>query len=363
MPYVAYLAILAIPSPGTLNLDCVLTCVRNYYVGSFSAGTWMSLDQLSDCAIIRPGGNHMIPLKNLYSSHDTACSLFDRDQFEEGGRVVMAAFGHIKDIMHAEHPRTVGAIFDLSMFLRLRGRPEIANVLIRQFASLAGTVPSSSHPLSRIFSAVARLDDEDIEAASRRVWTCALDRPDEALGPLHYTSLRPRTEFIQIAEVKTGTDHTISSLRRLLGRCKTRLGMADSRSLKLLDTMAELALEHGDLQLADELAEDLIACDPLAVPWSRFVDIWIAGLFVKARVQKCRGQAEAALATIQEAIDLNVSQWGWNYALTLKYLVYQETWLADANEQTRAAEVKRFRLEILGSRRRICSERALLMKR
>jgi tetratricopeptide (TPR) repeat protein len=191
------------------------------------------------------------------------------------------------------------------------------------------------------------MDDAEIEEASVTVWTCALDQLDTALGPFHYTSLRSRTEFIQMAEVKKGMDVAESSLRRLLDGCKTRLGMADARTLKLLDTLAELVLGHGNYQLADELADDLIACAPLATPWSRSIDIWVAGLFVKARVQKQLGQTEMALATLQEAIDLNVSQWGWSYALTLKYLVYQETWLVEISEHERASEVKRLRIGAL----------------
>jgi hypothetical protein len=332
------------PTEGSVeHLGSALTALRDYYIGSFGSGTWKSHGEGSDCTSTCAGGDQMIMLKNLFSRHDTACGLFDSGKFEEGGKVIMDAFGDLEAIIEAQHPRTIGAVFDLCMFLRLRHRPEIANMLIRQFARLASLRLPARHPLSRIFREIANMNDEDIEEASVRVWTCALDQLDDALGSLHYTSLRSRMEFIQMAEVAKGADRAEATLRHLLDRCKTRLGMEDSRTLKLIDTLAELALDQGKYASAERYAQELMMFAPFATPWSRFIDIMVGGLFIQARVQKSRGQMGNALETLQRAIDLNVSQWGWNYALTLKFLVHQEAWLQEIDETVTAEEVMKVR--------------------
>ena len=67
----------------------------------------------------------MTALKSLYSHHDVACELLDKGSFEEAGRELVNASVGIKGILLAEHPRTLGCLFDLLMYLRGRKRLEV----------------------------------------------------------------------------------------------------------------------------------------------------------------------------------------------------------------------------------------------
>lgn len=50
---------------------------------------------------------------------------------------------------------------------------------------------------------------------------------------------------------------------------------------------------------------------------------------------------------MRQAIDLNVSEWGWEHGLTLKYLLHLEEWLMDSQQLAKAEIVKVKRLTIL----------------
>lgn len=60
----------------------IFVSIRNYFLGSFGAGTWIAQGEVSDCVSIKHRGNGMTAPKNLFSQHDVACQLFDKGSFE-----------------------------------------------------------------------------------------------------------------------------------------------------------------------------------------------------------------------------------------------------------------------------------------
>jgi hypothetical protein len=60
----------------------IFTMIRDYFLGSFGAGTWVAENEISDCVSTKRKGNEMVALKNLFSHHDVACQLLDKNPFK-----------------------------------------------------------------------------------------------------------------------------------------------------------------------------------------------------------------------------------------------------------------------------------------
>jgi hypothetical protein len=56
-----------------------------------------------------------------------------------------------------------------------------------------------------------------------------------------------------------------------------------------------------------------------------------------------------ARKNLEKAIELNVSEWGLQHALTMKYLLYLEEWLGSWGWGDEAARVREMRSRILDS--------------
>jgi tetratricopeptide (TPR) repeat protein len=291
----------------------------------------------------------MTALKGLFSHHEIACRLLEKSSFEEAGRVLVNSSANIKSILSAEHPRTLGALFDLIMYLRREKRSEIAILLLRQFAAMASIVLTQTHPLGQICRSLTSLDADQFENVIITAWQSALDRLDSTIGPMHYSALRSRLEYIQMAESIHGLERAEMALRKLVMQCKSRCGLVDSRTLKLLDTLGEILMDQKKYAEAEEIAWEIVINAPRVQPLSKAVDLCVAGLFINARVHHVRGRVDLAEETLQRAINMNMSIYGWKHALTLKYLVYMEEWQMEWGNDSLAAQVKEKRLQALSS--------------
>lgn len=325
----------------------IFTIIRDYFLGSFGAGTWVANNEISDCISTKRKGNEMVALKNLFSHHDVACQLLDNKSFQEAGRVLNSAFAGIKDILTAEHPRTVGALFDLCMYLRNRRRSDIAMILLRQLAGMASVLLPSSHPLGQIWKLIGSLDPVYFEQTLITAWQSALDRLEAVLGPLHYSTLRSRLEYIQMVESLYGLSRSETLLKDLVQKCKVTCGLTDVRTLKLLDTLGEVLMGQEKYTEAEQTADELVEHAPRILPRAKSIDLHVAGLFIIARVQKLDGRQELAQENLRKAIELNVSEWGLQHALTMKYLLYLEEWLSSWGRGDEAARVRETRSRIL----------------
>ena len=323
--------------------------IRDYFAGSFEAGTWTSGDASSDCVSTKPKGSEMMALKNLFSHHEVACKLLDNGLFDEAGRELGNASIGIKEILLTEHPRTLASLFDLIMLLRGRRRPEIARVVVNQFSALASIVLPKMHPLSQVCKLLTSLDATQFELVAITAWQSAVDQFEKILGAMHYSTLRCRLEYIQMAESIYGYERAEMMLRNLVSQCESICSPCDVRLLKLLDTLAETLLEQEKFAEAESMARHIVIRAPGTKPHSKSVDLLCAGLFVIARVQRKSLRVDMAETTLRKAIALNVTQWGWQHALTLKYLVHLEEWLIDSDQFVTADSVRLDRLTILES--------------
>jgi hypothetical protein len=232
--------------------------IRDYFLGSFGAGTWVAENGSSDCVSTKRKGNGMLALKNLFSHHDVACQLLDKKSFEDAGRVLNSAFAGIKDILTAEHPRTVGALFDICMYLRNRRRSDIANILLRQLAGMASVILPPIDLLGQIWKLIDSLDPVYFEQMLITAWQSTLNQFEAALGPLHYYTLRSRVEYIQMVECLYGLSRSETLLKDLVQKCQVTCGLTDVRTLKLLATLGEVLMGQERYAEAEQTENDLL---------------------------------------------------------------------------------------------------------
>jgi hypothetical protein len=282
--------------------------IRGYFLSSFGDGTWISDSKVSDCISTKHRGNEMTVLKNLFIHHDVACRLLDEGSFEEVERVLVNASAGIKDTFSAEHPRTVGALFDLVMYLRGRKRSKIVIILLRQFETLATMVLPANHPLGQVYKHFTSLDATHFEAGIITAWQSALNHFESILGPMHYFTSRSRLDYTQMVESMYSLERAEMMLKTLVHHCKSSSGVADVRTLKLLDTLAETLMDQQKYVEAEEAVRDIITHASHAKPRSKSIDLCVAGLFILARVQYNKHRIDMVEANLRRAINLNMSE-------------------------------------------------------
>jgi hypothetical protein len=172
--------------------------------------------------------------------------------------VLNSAFAGIKDILTAEHPRTVGALFDICMYLRNRRRSDIANILLRQLAGMASVILPPIDLLGQIWKLIDSLDPVYFEQMLITAWQSTLNQFEAALGPLHYYTLRSRVEYIQMVECLYGLSRSEALLKDLVQKCQVTCGLTDVRTLKLLATLGEVLMGQERYAEAEQTENDLL---------------------------------------------------------------------------------------------------------
>jgi hypothetical protein len=316
----------------------ILQSLHYYFDTSFSGNLWMKRNVTVDVCSTLPKGTDMLGLKSLYSAHDLACELLDTDRAGEAGVVLRRASAGFRDLVTAQHPRMLTALFDLFVHLIGRRRPEVAIILLRQFSSLTSILLGAEHPVSQALDRLLRASRLDFQPYLLLAWQSAVASFEDALGPLHYSTLRVRLEYIQVG---IGLDDLILAerqIRELAERCERELGAEDLRTLKLFDTLADVLFE---LDRGDEcvvIGEKIVRAAITFVlnDYDRFVDLTCSGLFTVARALRHRAVREQsslqhkveAVEKLWQAIDLCILHRGVQHPLSMKYLVCLEDWAA-----------------------------------
>ncbi|CAD6593216.1 MAG: hypothetical protein ASARMPREDX12_006943 [Alectoria sarmentosa] len=127
-------------------------CIRDYCKGSFESGTWVRTEPLSLCYSIKDEKTLDSRVEDFGTQCISACELFSRNLFQEAGQTLIAATAKTKNILSAEYPENLTALFRLIVIVRNKKRDEIALIILRQFSALGKVLLGSEHPLSRIYA-------------------------------------------------------------------------------------------------------------------------------------------------------------------------------------------------------------------
>lgn len=318
----------------------ILSVIRDYFRGSFDAGTWAANgDERHHCRSTKPK-KALAQLNNFQFQTQLACRLFDRKSFQDAGKSLVSATAGLQDIIFAEEPMTVFALFEFVLYTHYAGRNEIAFAILRHFSAMAMVVLGDRHPLCRISRWLSSMDPSRFEDVIDRCLSSVGDHFASFLGPTHRTTLIAHTESIRLYR------RSEEKLWNLLRKCESDLGLLDYRTLFVHHQLSFRCYENHKNIEAKRLGQELVARSrKLQSPMDRNFHR-AEGLHIKAKSEYALGQRQLAESHILEAIAL-VGPIEPGRAVC--WLSVLEDWLLEQNREDSAAETraKRWNLQEL----------------
>ena len=324
----------------------IFTAIRDYYEGSFASGNWIYDNPELLCYTKRVQENSTDELKDLVNHSLTACALFSNHRYQEAGRTLISATSKLKRILLAEHPETLGYIFNMVIGVRRVGRDEIGMAILRQFCALGEFVVGKEHPLRLICGWLASADAFQFEEIIARSLQSVTDQLESFAGPMHLSTLMSRTYYLN--NINRERDQNEEQLRNLLEQCELRLEPSNVRTHLLRYELASHYFNGGQHAEALRVGQDLIAHVQYGQTstWV-YSDYYALGLSIVANSQWNLGHMSLAEAALREAIALRVSKWGTRDSTAGYWLVRLEGWLVKMGRWSCAAEVRETRMGML----------------
>lgn len=324
----------------------IFATIRNYFGGSFASGNWVYDNPEFNCQARNVQGNTLKDLSNLKNHSSTICQLYSNGRYQEAGRILISLTSNFNKILLAEHPETLGQIFDIVTRVRHQGRNEIGMVILRQFFALGEFVVGKEHPLRLICGWLASADAIQFDEILARCFQSLADHFESFVGPMHYSTLSSRIYHITNIICTRGQSEEL--LQNLLGQCEHHLGSSDTRTHLLRYELAyHYYLSDQDAE-ALRVGQDLIAHIKYSQSPYTDHDFYHAhGLALVASSQWALGRMALAEANLRAAIALQTSRYSARDSQVGYWLVLLEQWLVEMGRWTSAAEVREKRMGML----------------
>lgn len=318
--------------------------IREYFSGSFESGTWISTEPLTYCYSIKCVEGEGTLANEFYYQCVSACELFSKGLFEEGGRTMNAAFARIKRVIQTDQPETVYELFSLISYLRLDEKQDIGLTILRYFSDLSKVLLGKEHPLTRIFGWYDLLYTPDFEEVASRCVEGMTDHFESFIGAMHLSTLLLRAKSVDF--VAQNGDTRIQRLRRLLDECEGKLQPYDLRSFVARHSLAVVYYIHGYYIEARSLSQESIANSQYLGSHDR-TDYETHCLYVIARCQYALGGMDLGIANLNEAINSRISMWGPQETMARAWLVDLEDLQLEQGNWDQAAQIRDYILKTL----------------
>ena len=316
----------------------LLGLIWDYFRGSFEARTWVSNgDGSKHCISIKSTKPVLARLYLLHHQSLLACRLFDRNSFQDAGKALISATAPIKEILLAESPRTLSALFITIVETHRRGRDEIAFAILRQYSAMAMAVLGERHPLCRIPGWLSSMHPSQFDGVIKLLLTSACDHFASLLGPMHYTALLARIELIG------DSGETEEKLRDLLGKCENDLGLLDHRAFQVRLVLSRICYNNYKFTEAKKLSQELLVHSQKVQSRQFKKHIQAEGLFTIALSQYALGETLSGESKLLEAIALQSQTYPPQAVYSLTIL---EEWQLKQGREDSAAETRERRREL-----------------
>ena len=322
----------------------IFTAIRDYFDGSFTSGFWGYNEKACYTRKVHEyERNNLIDLSNRSFA---VCQLYTNGLYEEARPILISLTANFKKILLEEQPETLRHILGIVTDVRRLGRNEIGMVILRQFCALGEFVVGKEHPLRLICGWLASADAFQFDEIVARCFQSVVDRFESFVGPMHYSTLRARAQYIE--QYIHTRDQRQELLQDLLGQCEFHLGSSDFRTWHLRYLLAHHYYDCDQHTEALKTGQDLIANVQYGQKPSlgHFHYYYSLGLTLIAVSQWNLGQTSLAEANLREAIALRVSEWGPRDSLAGLCLVHLEQLLVEMGRWSCAAEVREQRMGI-----------------
>lgn len=107
------------------------------------------------------------------------------------------AFALVKQILRAEHPRTLACFLEVFIHLIQTGFPAVTSILRKFIKDMSMEVVSEGHPWRQICWVLGKIDLESIEQALAQMWECTADTFDNVLGLSSRLAVAVRLNYIK----------------------------------------------------------------------------------------------------------------------------------------------------------------------
>lgn len=325
----------------------ILYCIRDYFKGSFESGTWVKTEPLFQCYTIKDEGIGCHDVSELGLQCHLPCSLLSRNLFQEAGQTLIAATARIKKILLAEHPACLGELFRLIVNVRRQEREEIALIILRQFSALGKVLLGPEHPLSCICEWLVSMYASEFDDIVIKCMESVVDQCEIFLGPMHWSTLFCRLDFIDIVSWEGST--RIELLQWLLGKCEKIMQPHDARILWIRGCLADEYFAKRYYVEARTLIQKNIAYFQQAASINTRSYGQEEDLFTIAQCQYALGEVDLGIATLHRVIDSTVSLWGPQSSRARQWLVVLEDWYLEQGLWDSAAQVRDRREKALES--------------
>lgn len=337
---------IATPEP-LVTAERILTCLRDYFRGSFDSGVWVIASSQIGCYTTKVQGHGHSHLNDFTIKSFTAVNLFHRNSYQEAGHILNSASSTIKQVLLAEHPETFATIVRFIMHsIRLK-RHELAYAILQQFTSLGELMMAHEHPIHRICGWLTSMEPSQMEEVAIGCGESMIDHFESLTGPMSWSTLNVRVRFIEAADYERHDGHKEMLLQDLVHECEVLLGCLDIRTLYM---RLFLANQHGRRRNYVEA---------MRLGWNIIVDsrelpnrpdqasFHSESLWIIARSQYALGDTYQAVIHLREAIELLRAQVDLQIGRAIEWLATLGQWLVRQSRPIDAAQVQEERRKLL----------------
>lgn len=331
---------ISLPSPAVMPepmataehiAERILVSIRDYYKGSFETGTWLATDPRGGCETTKVKESSLTHLYALREQSMAACMLFANNNFQDAGQRLISATSAIESILLAEHPMTLTCLFVLVAHMFEQRRHEIALSILRQFSALAQIRLGDRHPLRYICGWIASMHPSQILTVIVRCSESTGDNFRDLVGPMNWSTLVSRQEFLHEVDVEHDTSGKTFLLQALLRNCEATLGSLDVRTCEIRLSLAFHYMKIQDHAEAVKLGLIIIAnAQHLGISAAE-------GLWIIANSQCAMGETYSAGLYLRVAVDLRMAEWGPHDDRARHWLVILDGWLVRQGQLSTAA--------------------------
>jgi hypothetical protein len=127
----------------------------------------------------------------------TATMLIGRKLHVEFGHALSKASALVKQILQAEHPRTLPCFLEVFIHLIQTGLPDVATVLRSFIKQMSAKVIRKGQPWAEICLLLEELGSEPLDEALARIWECTIDTFGSRLGTSNRLAVSVRLDYIK----------------------------------------------------------------------------------------------------------------------------------------------------------------------
>lgn len=328
----------------------VFSCARQHIETSFDYSCW-KLDD-SDTWISTQCTPDTLDLPEAYFDLiRSAVLLFSQQSAVEAGLVLSKAFALIRPILTSGNVRALNFFWASLAYLIQFDHPEIVTTLIKYIRDMTSEVLRGSHPVSRLFDLLVKVDIAELEMFVHHTWQVTADTFQSRLGQLHPEYVRHQcdlifriygTKFPATAETK---------LKDLLQKCVDTPDAPKLSYLTVLNALGYNAMNSTNWAEAASLGKQLEDCARNA----EGVDVLVyqfGGLEIQGRALIKMGLWELAVGCLAKATPMIAEEWGFQDPWRIELMALQQEWLRENNE-LQAADTLRAEIQSLAQQMKV----------